>query len=145
MIDTDELDRAFHAPADHPHKADLTRRNLAALWANLRDAGALRLILTMVASSIEDELPRIREAIPGAALILVRLHISGYSLLQRVRRREVGSPYDYQVPRTIEYVDLMGREPAEDRLVVDTWGRTVGEIAQEILDRLGWLQSALDR
>ena len=144
MIDTDELDRAFPA-ADGPHKADLTRRNLAAVWANLRDAGALRLILTMVASSIEDELPRIREVIPGAALILVPLHISGYGLLQRVRRREVGSPYDYQVPRTIEYVDLMGREPAEDRLVVDTWGRTVGEIAQEILDRLGWLQSALDR
>ena len=115
------------------------------MWANLRDAGALRLILTMVASSIEDELPRISEAIPGAALILVGLHISGHDLLQRVRRREVGSPYDYQVSRTIEYAYLMGREPAEDRLVVDTWGRTVGEIAQEILDRLGWLQPALDR
>ena len=99
------------------------------MWANLRDAGALRLILTMVASSIEDELPRIREAIPGAALILVRLHISGHDLLQRVRRREVGSPYDYQVSRTVEYAYLMWREPAEDRLVVDTWGRTVGEIA----------------
>jgi hypothetical protein len=49
------------------------------------------------------------------------------------------------VPRTIEYVYLMGREPAEDRLVVDTWSRTVGEIAQEILGRLGWLQPALDR
>ena len=129
MIDTDELDRAFPPGADGPHKADLTRRTLAAVWANLRDAGDLRLILTMVASSIEDELPRIRKAIPGAALILVRLHISGLDLLQRVRRREVGSPYDYQVSRTIEYAYLMGREPAEDRLAVDTWGRTVREIA----------------
>ncbi len=129
MIDTDELDRAFPAPADGPHKAGLTRRNLAAAWTDLRDAGALRLILTMVASSIEDELPRIRKAIPGAALILVRLHISGHDLLQRVRRQEVGSPYDYRVSRTIEYAYLMGWEPAEDRLVVDTWGRTVGEIA----------------
>jgi hypothetical protein len=33
------------------------------------------------------------------------------------------------VSRTIEYAYLMWREPAEDRLVVDTWGRTVGEIA----------------
>ena len=115
------------------------------MWANLRDAGDLRLILTMVASSIKDELPRISEAIPGAALILVGLHISGHDLLQRVRHREVGSPYDYQVSRTIEYAYLMGREPAEDRLVVDTWGRTVGEIAQEILDRLGWLQLAMNR
>ena len=92
------------------------------MWANLRDAGALRLILTMVASSIEDELPRVSEAIPVAALILVGLHISGHDLLQRVRRREVGFSYDYQVSRTIEYAYLMGQGPAKDRLVVDTPG-----------------------
>lgn len=85
MIDTDELDRAFPPGADGPHKADLTRRTLTAVWANLRGAGDLRLILTMVASSIKDELPRISEAIPGATLILVGLHISGHDPLQRVR------------------------------------------------------------
>ena len=140
MIDADELDRVFPAPAEDPDKTDLTRRNLAAVWANLRGAGAPRLILTMVASSVEDELPHIREAIPTAAITVVRLRASEHDLLQRVRRREVGTGYDYQAPRTIEQARLMQREPTGDSLVIDTSGRTVGEIAQEILDRLGWLR-----
>jgi molybdopterin-guanine dinucleotide biosynthesis protein len=40
VVDTDELDRIFPPPADDPHKTLLTRRNLAAVWANLRAAGA---------------------------------------------------------------------------------------------------------
>lgn len=138
MIDADELDRVFPAPADDPDKADLTRRNLAAVWANLHSAGAPRLILTMVAPSIEDELPRVREAIPGAALTVVRLRASERDLLERVRKREAGSGYDYQAPRTIRQARLMQREPAVDRLLVDTSGLTVGEVAREILDRSGW-------
>jgi len=53
---------------------------------------------------------------------VVRLHVLEHYLLGRqlIRRREVGPGYDYQVPRTIEYTHPMEREPAEDRLVVDT-------------------------
>lgn len=138
MIDTDELDRIFPAPADDPDKADLARRNLAAVWANLRDAGASRLILTMVATSLEGELPNVRRAIPGVSITVIRLHASEHDLLERVRAREVGSGYDYQVPRTIEQARLMQREPAEDNLVVDTSGRSVIDVAREILQRAGW-------
>jgi adenylylsulfate kinase-like enzyme len=145
MIDADELDRVFPAPADDPDKANLTRRNLAAVWANLRSAGAPRLILTMVAASIDDELPQVRQAIPGASITVVRLRASEHDLLKRVRRREVGSGYNYQAPRTIRQAHLMQRESAGDRLVVDTSGRTVGEVAQEILDRSGWLPPNPDR
>jgi hypothetical protein len=99
MIDANELDRVFPTPAHDPDKADLTRRNLAAVWTNLRAAGAPRLILTTVAAPIEDELPKVREAIPSATLMNVRLHASERDLLKRVRRREVGSGYDYQAPR----------------------------------------------
>ena len=141
MIDADELDRVFPPPTDDPDKTDLTRRNLAAVWANLRAAGAPRLILTMVAASIEDELTHVREAIPGATPTVVRLRASERDLLERVRRREVGSGYNYQAPRTIRQARVMQREPAGDHLVVDTSGRTVGEIAQELLDRSGWLRS----
>jgi hypothetical protein len=92
----------------------------------------------MVASSIEDELPHIREAIPTAAITVVRLRASEHDLLQRVRWREVGPGYDYQAPRTIEQARLMQREPAGDHLVVDTSGRTVGDGAGEVLQRAGW-------
>ena len=138
MIDADELDRIFPVPADDPDKAGLTRRNLAAVWTNLRAAGASRLILTMVASSIEDQLPHVREALPGASITVVRLRASEGDLLERLRRREVGSGYGYQVPRTIEQARLMQRETAGDSLIVDTSGRSVIELAREILDRAGW-------
>jgi hypothetical protein len=145
MIDADELDRIFPAPAGDPHKTNLTRRNLAAVWANLRDAGAQRLVLTMVAASLEDELPHVREAIPEAAISVVRLLASEGDLLERVRQREVGSGYGYQAQRTLEQARLMLQEPAEVEavrepplLVVDTSGRTVVEVAREILERPGW-------
>ncbi len=145
MIDADELDRIFPAPADDPHKSRLTRRNLASVWANLRDAGAPRLILTMVAPSVEDELPAIREAIPEAAITVVRLRASEGDLLERVRGREIGSGHGYQAERTIEQACLMQREPTGDRLVIDTSGRKTGEVAREVLDRAGWLRSDPDR
>ena len=151
MIDADELDRIFPAPADDPHKSYLTRRNLAAVWENLRGAGAPRLILSMVASSIEDELSHVREAIPEAAITVVRLRAAEDDLLERLRQREVGSGYVHQAARTIEQARLMGREPAEGRalreppLLDDTSGRTVGDVAREVLDRAGWLRPVPNR
>ncbi|WP_228282492.1 AAA family ATPase [Rubrobacter tropicus] len=134
MIDTDELDRVYPPPGGDPHKTDLTRRNLAAVWSNLRDAGAPRLILTMVAVSLSDELANIREAIPEARIVAVRLYASEDALLERVRRREVGSGYGHQAPRSIGQSRVMGRECGGDRSVVDTTARSVPETAREVLD-----------
>ncbi len=138
MVDADELDRIFPAPREDPHKTGLTYRNLAGVWANLRAAGAPRLILAMVAIPLEDELPNVRAAIPEAAVTVVRLRAGEECLLKRVRDREVGSGRDYQVPRTVEQACLMAREPGPDRLLVDTTGRTVWEVAREVLNRAGW-------
>ena len=141
MIDTDELDRIFPAPDGDPHKSLLTRRNLAAVWANLRAAGAPRLILTMVAPSIEEELSHVREAIPEATVTVIRLRASEDDLLERVHGREVGSGYGYQAARTIEQARLMEREPTADRIVIDTSDSTVDEVTREVLARAGWLSS----
>ena len=134
MIDTDELDRIYPAPLDDPHKSDLARRNLEAVWSNLREAGAPRLVLTMVAASLDDELANVRGAIPEARIVAIRLRASEDDLLGRVRGREVGSGYGYQAPRTIEQSRRMLRESAGDWPVVDTSGRSVIEVAREVLD-----------
>jgi hypothetical protein len=138
LVDMDELDRIFPAPPDDPHKTHLTRRNLAAVWANLRDAGAARLILTMVAASPDYELPHIREAVPNASITVVRLYASEEVLLERVRRREVGSGLEYQARRTVEQAHLMVRQSTESLLTVDTSERSVADLAREILWRTGW-------
>ena len=138
MIDADELDRVFPAPVGDPHKSDLTERNLAAVWSNLRAAGAGRLILTMVATSLDDELARVHAAIPGARVTPVRLCASEKDLLARVRGREVGSGYDRQAPRTLEQARIVRERSVGDGFVVDTSGLSVVEVAREVLDRAGW-------
>lgn len=146
MVDADELDRVFPAPPGDPHKTALTRRNLAAVWSNLRDAsgeaggeaGSPRLILTMVAASLEDDLSWLHEAIPEAAVTVVRLRASDEDLLRRVRGREVGSGFDYQAPRTLEQARTMAEDPEGAALVVDTSGRSVVGVAREVSVRAGW-------
>jgi broad-specificity NMP kinase len=139
LVDTDELDRVFPPPADDPHKALLTRRNLAAVWANLRAAGANRLILVMVAASLEYEMPHLREAVPEAEIITVRLRASEMTLLERLRRREVGSGLEYHRRRAVEQASLMDREEDRDGvLVVETTGKSVPVVAREVLRSVGW-------
>jgi gluconate kinase len=139
LVDTDELDRLFPPPADDPHKTLLTRCNLAAVWANLRAAGAPRLILVMVAASLEYELPHLREAVPGAEITTVRLRASEMTLLERLQRREVGSGLEYHRRRSVEQATLMAREENRDGvLIVDTTAKSVPAVAREVLRGVGW-------
>ena len=140
VVDTDELDRIFPPPAHDPHKTLLTRRNLAALWANLRAAGAPRLIVIMVAASLGYELPHLREAVPREEITAVRLRASEGTLLERLRRREIGSGLEHHSRRAIEQARLMARQDDRDGLlVVETTAKTVPEVAREVLCGAGWL------
>lgn len=141
MIDTDELDRIYPAPPEDPHKTNLTLTNLTAVWANLRAAGVPRLVLTMVAVSLDEELAHVRAAIPEARVVAVRLRASEEDLLGRVRGREAGWGYGRQAPRTIEQARRMVLAPPGDRLLVETSGRSVVEVAREVLARAGWAPS----
>ena len=146
LVDTDELDRIYPAPPEDFHKTLLTKRNLAAVWTNLRDAGAGRLILAMVAVPLEPELPHLTEAVPGAEIRAVRLRASEETLLERVRRRETGSGSEHHSGRAIEQSRLVGREDRHDgHLVIDTTSKTVTEVAHEVLWRTGWLPAAMRR
>ena len=140
LVDADELDRIFSAPQGDPHKTALTGRNLAAVWQNQAAAGAPRPILAMVAESLERELPWIRAAVPGAEIVVVRLRAPESELLARVRKREVGSRESYHAGRASEQARSMARESdAEGTIVVQTQGRAVVGIAQEILAKCRWV------
>ncbi len=140
LVDTDELDRIFPPPPEDPHKTLLTKSNLAAVWANLRAAGAPRLILVMVAASLEYESPHLREAVPGAEITAVRLHASEGALLERLRRREVGSRLEHHSRRAVEQARLMAQEDRDGLLVVETTAKTVPEVARDVLRGAGWLR-----
>jgi hypothetical protein len=111
-------------------------RNLAALWSNFLAAGASRLLLSALVEQRSD-LRLVSEAIPGAAITVVRLHAPLLALEQRLQLRDPASLED----------ELLGarwwtqhfKEVRVEDHVVETENRQVGEIAREVL-RLGdWL------
>jgi hypothetical protein len=111
-------------------------RNLAAVWTNYRAAGADRLIVVDVV-----ETPAARaeyaSAVPGAAIQIVRLQASLTTLRQRLEQREVGASLAWHQQRAAELIALMGERRVEDFLI-DTEAKSIPQIADEILNRVGW-------
>jgi adenylylsulfate kinase-like enzyme len=142
-IDLDALSYTFPPPRDDPFRGILTFRNLAALWRNARAAGSERLVLARVIED-RDERARYRRAIPGADITVVRLRAPIRTLQQRAREREIGLGRAWGVKRAAELARIMERSRLED-ILVETDRRTVGAIAREILDRVGWLPRATRR
>jgi ribose 1,5-bisphosphokinase PhnN len=136
VVDTDALDDVFPAPEDQWR---ITERNLAFVWQGYRDdLGVRRLILTGVYLHRAAELAWIQRATGADHLMLVQLAASDATLRHRVSRREVGSAYSAQLTRTLTQARALDRETTPNQTVVHTDGRSVGEIATEVVAILGW-------
>jgi hypothetical protein len=136
VIDVDALSWCYPTPVDDPFNSRLALRNLICVWANFAKAGAARLILARVVET-RDELGAFREAVPGAELTVVRLRASDETLLRRVADREFGSHREWSLKRAVELAKLMDDQAVEDYLV-ETDGRTVTDVAREVLRRGNW-------
>jgi Mrp family chromosome partitioning ATPase len=130
LIDTDELDRIFPVPHD---LADVTERNLAAMWHTFAARGARRLILVGVYLDRTTELAWVRRAIPDSRFTCVRLAASDATLVDRISRREVGSQRDTQLDRTRYQVSALAADPPDELTLIDTDDRSVQDISGEIL------------
>jgi adenylylsulfate kinase len=137
FVDMDHLRWCPPAPPGDRFNVALGLRNLAAVSANYRVAGAQYLILADVLEARAD-LALYEAAIPGALIRVVRLRASVETLTGRVRQRDTGEGLAWSLDRTAELAAQMERDRVED-LVVETDGRSVPEVAQVVLDRCGWL------
>lgn len=137
FVDLDGLGWCFPRQPEDPYRSTITFRNLAAVWATYRAAGAQRLVLAGV---LEDrsELERYREAVPGAEIAVVRLRAKRGTLLSRLGGRELGSALGRQQARAAELAAQMDAGSVED-LLVETDGRSVSDVAREILSGTAWL------
>jgi predicted kinase len=118
-------------------RLELVYKNLTALWANFAAVGASRLLLSGLLEQ-RPQLHLVSKAVPGAAIILVRLHAPLSVLEQRIRLREPESPLG-----EIDGARWWTRHFAQVRLdedhLVETDGRTVREVALDVLRLAGWL------
>ena len=134
-IEGDNLDQAYPAPWRNGH--DLAEQNLMAMWGNYRKLGYRRLVYTNTVSVTN--YPSLTDAMgdqPRVTAIL--LVASDASVAGRLGGREIGSALDLHLERS----RLRDREldstvgPEVHRVVTD--GRTVTEIAAQIITLTGW-------
>jgi len=90
----------YRPPAGAPW-TDLPYRNLASVWQNYAVAGARRLLIAEAVENV-GELDRIRDAVPGAQIIVCRLTASLETMRQRVSLREPGMLREACVARVAE-------------------------------------------
>ena len=136
FVDFDALSQTSPRPADDPYGVRLGSRNLTDLWRNSAEAGSQNLIVAGVIETERDS-EAITRAVPGAIAIVVQLQASDMALMERVRKREIGSAYDWHANRALELSRSLALSGPWD-MVVRTDDRGVVDIAREIVERLSW-------
>ena len=81
----------------------------------------------------------ILSAIPEAQFTVVRMLAAEPTLLARLAQREIGSGADEQAQRSLRQARRMASEDAEGIIVLPTDGKRPAELAQIILQKIGWL------
>lgn len=136
FIDLDGLAQTYPRPADDQFGNALALKNLKTVWANARDAGALNLVIARVVETAAD-VDAIAQVVPDAQTVVFQLSAGDEVLVERVGGRELGSGHDWHVNRAIELAQsLSATGPCDYSIATD--GRTVAEIAGEIISMVDW-------
>jgi hypothetical protein len=137
VVDLDALASSYPPPPNDPFNARMAYRNLASVWANYAAAGAERLVVAYVIEA-RDELEPLRAAVPGAEIVVVRLRAADETLRARVTGRDHGASRAWHLHRAVELARLMDDRAVEQHLV-ETDRRPLGDVADEVLRKVGWL------
>ncbi len=134
-VDFDTLG-IYHLP--RTASTDLAYRNLRSVWQNYAAAGVARLL---VAEALENarELNRIREAVPGAKIVVCRLTAPLETMRRRVFQREPGMLRDTFVARVAELEGLIDRADLHDFTLLNYDQCSITEIAVQMLRLANWI------
>lgn len=136
FVDLDTLAMTFPRPADDPFASRLACTNLRDIWTNCAAAGSRNLIVARVIESPR-HVAEIQAAVPGSVATVCQLRASDETLVARVGRREIGSEYEWHANRAVELAQSLPATAPPD-FFVDTEGRAVPDIANDIVSRVGW-------
>jgi hypothetical protein len=134
-VELEEIARCWPNAIEGSRKA-FVYENLGALWSNFVAIGASRLLLSALVEQRWD-LHLVSEAIPEAAITVVRLHAPLSALERRIRLREPARP-DRRNSWGRWWTQHFSEARVEDH-AVETQNRPVGQIAHEVLRVAAWL------
>ncbi len=116
VVEMDAIRQCYPSPPDDRFNSALGNRNLAAVAANYRAAGAERLILVDVVET-RRQIEAYRAAIPGAEVIVAGLRGSLATIHARLAGRESGASLEWHQARAAELIEQWQAAPVEDCLV----------------------------
>lgn len=139
VIDGDFMGAVHPAPPDDTHRSGITARNLAAVWANYAGLGHRRLVYTNTSSVLDMAAPMFRRAMgDDVRLVRVLLTATDETAAQRLTGRELGSELEHEVRSSRRKARLLDEHAPADVRRVPTDGRTVIDIAAEVVAATGW-------
>ncbi|WP_135456198.1 hypothetical protein [Mycobacterium sp. DL99] len=139
LIDGDLLDMAYPAPWEHK----LAEQNLAAMWANYRALGYRRLIYTNTACVLPDVVEHLTTAMGDKPTVLtILLTCTDTTARKRLSQREIGSTLDQHLASSSHMNDRLRAGAAATTHQIPTDGRSVSDIAAEIISLTGWAATA---
>ncbi|WP_171168962.1 adenylyl-sulfate kinase [Streptomyces sp. I05A-00742] len=138
VLDGDYLGHVVPPPPTDPHRSALTERNLAAVWANFTALGHRRLIYTNTVSVLEEDM--FRRALGGDSLRLVKvlLTATNETAAARLGLRETGTQLAVHLERSARAARRLAEHAPPDTVTVATDGRSVLEVACEVVTATGW-------
>ncbi|MCF2131578.1 hypothetical protein L1I79_34905 [Strepomyces sp. STD 3.1] len=143
LIEGDGMDQIHPAPEGDPHRTAVTERNIAAVWANYAALGQRRLIYTNTVSILEASM--IGRAMGGGGVPVTRVRVTPVLLTadeatvrQRLALRETGSQFGVHIERSLRMARRLAEEAPAGTVRVATDGRTVPDIAAEVLRAAAW-------
>ncbi len=134
-IDLDKLGMA-RLPVDATN-SDVMYRNLETVWRNYMTLGVDRLLLARAIESHAD-FERCLAAVAAKEVVVCRLMASIETMQQRVGLRELGVCRSQYIDRVITLNSALDRALLEN-FVITNEGRSLTEVAKEVLERSGWL------
>lgn len=135
VIEGDNLDQAY--PPPWKHGIPLAERNLAAMWQNYRDAGYSRLVYTNTVSVLE--IDKLSQAIGGVVKAVGVLLIGSDAVVaKRLSLRESGASLSLHIQRSSDAARELDANVASQVHRIQTDGRSLTDIAAEILAKTGW-------
>jgi AAA domain len=139
ILEGDFMGQVHPAPPGDPDRTALVERNLTAVWANFAALGYRRLIYTNTLSVLPEMTPMFERAL-GADVRLIRvlLTTSDSTARERLVARELGSELEDGLSASAARSRVLEDNVAAGTTRIATDGRSVIEIASEIVALTGW-------
>jgi predicted kinase len=145
LIDGDFMGQAHPAPVGDPSRSEITAVNLAAVWSNFAQRGYSRLVYTNTVVVLPGSEAMFQRAMGWSVRIVRVLLTASDSVTEdRLTHRELGSGLSAELAGSRRNARRLDAEAAPDTVRVATDGRSIPDIARDVVAATDWINKIKD-